>query len=300
MSGAVCPRHPNSDAISTCTRCGTFMCDVCNEGGAETRCPECRERTGLRAFPLNRANWSFSALWDYSWECFKRDWVMLSVAALCLMVLNVVIQGGANLLPLLGTATGSEALTVVLQVIATAIQVVFQGVLTLGFLRLAYDVLQGQKADIGRLFSQLDKLGLYVVTTLLLALIFAVPVLVVGGVAVGVAFVLGGFDGNEAVMAGVFGLALLLALPVIFYYGLPLYLLQPAIAYEESRSPMELIRHCYTLAKGERLSILGVSLAGGLVVFVGLLACCVGIFPATALFQLLLAGLYLALNNEGE
>lgn len=299
LGGAVCPRHPSVAATSTCSRCGTFMCDVCSEGGTQTTCPECRERAGLSAFPLNRANWNFSALWDYSWEAFKREWVMLSLGALCLMMMTFIVQAVGGILPLIGKAVGGDALNVVLQVIATAAQTVVNGVLGLGFLRMVFDVLQGGRADVGRLFSQLHKAGSYFVTMLLLFLMFFLPLAVVGGMATGVVYALGGFE-NKAMLIGVYGVTGLLALGPFVYFGLPTYLVQPAMVLEESFSPTDIIRHAYKLANGERLSILGVGIVGALVAFAGVLACCVGVIPAMALAQMLIGGLYLALRTADD
>lgn len=299
LGGAVCPRHPGVDAISTCTRCGTFMCGTCNEGGSQSQCPDCRERTGVKAFPLNRANWNFGALWDYSWETFKREWLMLSLGALCLMVLSFIVQAVAGLLPLLGKAADSDVLSIILQIIGTTLQTVVNGVLGLGFLRMVYDVLEGRPADVGRLFTQLHKAVPYFVTMLLLVLMFALPVGAVAGVVTAVIYALGGFQ-NEVVAFSIIGIAGVLSLVPLAYFALPLYLLQPAMAFEESFSPTDIIRHCYTVARGERLSIFGVVLVGVLVVFAGVLACCVGVIPAMGLVQVLIGGLYLALRTEDE
>lgn len=297
LGGAVCPRHPSVNASSTCARCGTFMCDTCSEWGAQAHCPDCRERTGVVAFPLNRDNWDFGSLWDYSWATFKREWLMLSLGTLCLMVLSFIIQAVAGLLPLLGSAAGSNVLSVILQIIGTLIQTVVQGVLGLGYLKMVFDVLQGQRADVGRLFTQLHKAGPYLVTTLLLALMFLLPLAAVGGVAAAAIYALGGGFDNETVLFSVIGITTLLAIGPLLYFALPLYLLQPAMAFEETFSPMDILRHCYTLARGERLSIFGVTMVGMLLGIAGVLACCVGLIPALALFQVLIGGLYLALRT---
>lgn len=300
MAGAVCPRHLEQQARRACARCGTFMCDTCAEGGTQALCPECRERAGLRAFPLTRANWNFGALWDVCWESFKRDWLMLSLGALCLLVLSAIIQLVAGILPLLGTALESPVLYGVLTAISMALQTVLQGVLALGFLRMCFEVLHGQKADVGRLFTQLHKTSTYFVSVLLVMLMVGLPLAVVAGGAVGAVYALGGF-GDETLMLGVLGATFVLLLPFLLYFTIPLWLLQPALALADGpMSPTELIRHCYTVSRGERLSMFGVMMVGVLVILAGMLACCVGFIPASALFQLLLAGLYLALRDEGD
>jgi len=104
-------------------------------------------------------------------------------------------------------------------------------------------------------------------------------------------------SGRELALVAVFGGAGVLTFIPALYFGIPLYLMQAELTFNEDVSPTQALRNCYTLAHGERLSIFGVSLLVGLLVFGGMLACCVGILPALALGQLLLGGLYLALRN---
>jgi hypothetical protein len=297
-ANALCPRHPNLNAARTCTRCGTFMCDICSEDGTETMCLDCRERTGLKAFPFDRGNWSFSGLWDYSWNAFQRDWLMLALGALVLFGISFVVQIVAGMLPLIGRAMDNTPLTIVLQAMGMATQVVVQGVLTLGYIRMCADVIEGQKADIGKLFSQLHKTGTYFVTMLLVVLMIAIPMAVVFGGLVGMASAMG-LRGESMLIRVILPSSLVLIGPAL-YFVLPLYMLQPAIALRENVSAMETIRHCYAVARGERLSILGVGFVSGLVMLAGFIACCVGFLPAMGLAQLLMVGLYLALRNEGS
>ncbi|MBN9686993.1 DUF4190 domain-containing protein [Corallococcus sp. NCSPR001] len=51
VSAALCPRHPETLAEGTCTRCGTFICAGCRKRGL---CPAClelsrREKPSARA-----------------------------------------------------------------------------------------------------------------------------------------------------------------------------------------------------------------------------------------------------------
>ncbi len=274
------------------------MCDICSEDGTETRCLDCRERAGLKAFPFDRGNWNFSGLWDYCWTAFTREWVMLSLSALAFMGLTLIVQMVATLIPLVGVAVGSTALSVILNVVGTIVQTVVQGVLSLGLVRMCYEVLEGQKADIGRLFSQLHKTVTYFLTMLLVFAMVGIPAGVVVGGIYGVTNAMG-LSGDSADLT-VIGVSFLVLLVPMVYFLLPLMFLQPAMVLREDLSPMGIIRHCYAVARGERLSILGVAFVMILLSFAGVLACCVGIFPALGLIQLLAIGLYLALRNEGS
>ncbi|MBN1205683.1 MAG: hypothetical protein JXB05_12260 [Myxococcaceae bacterium] len=294
--GAHCAIHPDQPAARTCTRCGNFMCSTCSQEGTQSLCPSCQQRMGMgEGFPLTRDSWSFSALWDYCFEVFKRDWLMLSLGVLVFFGISMIVQFISQLLPAIGGALENAALTVVLTIASFLIQQVVQGVLALGLMRMIFDMLQGGKADVGRIFTQMHKVGTYLVTTLIIFLMVGIP----AGVIAGIGFGVGAAISQDAMVVAFIILGVLSIFP-LFYYLLPLYMVQAEIAYNDGVTPMQAIRNCYAYARGERLSILGVSLVGGLVVLVGALACCVGALPAMGLSYLLMGGLYLALRNGAD
>jgi hypothetical protein len=294
--GAWCALHPDQQATRTCARCGNFMCIVCSQGGEHTICPTCRERMGEgQGFPLRRDTWSFNALWDYCFAAFKQHWLIISAAILIVGGIGVLTNLVTRLVPLIGNLVDSEAVTVILTIVATVAQNVVQGVLGLGLSRMLLDVLQGKPPNIERVFSQFHKAGTYLLTLLLILLFALVPI---GGVT---AIIVGLVSASrEAGPVIAIGIGVLAFIPLI-YFVLPLVMLQPEMAFREQLpSPMQLLRNCYSYARGERLNILGVQLIGGLLVFAGLLACCIGAVPAAGLSSLLTTGLYLALSNGGE
>ncbi len=306
---ARCAMHPSIAARGTCERCGNFMCEVCSEGGARRLCPACRERTGEGAdFPLDRHSWSINALWEYCFEAFKREWLMLSVAMLVAMAVGMVAQLAGNVASTIAGFTDSVALIVLAALFAFVVQTVVQGVMGMGMLRVAFDVLEGGRADLGRLFSQMHKAWRYLGTALLAVLVLGVPLmllfgllLVVGMLVVGVPVgVLAGEDALRAqgpLMVALFSGAGLITLVPALYFGMPVYLLQAHLAFSEEETPVGALRHCYLLVRGQRMSLFGVLLVMGVVALIGMLACCVGILPALALSQLLLGGAYLALRR---
>ena len=310
--GANCAIHPMAGATGTCERCGNFMCEVCSQRGQHALCPACRARTGEVLFPLRRDTWNFGALWDYCFEAFKRDWLMLSVAVLVWLAVTGVANFTGNIAGAVVQNENAWVLGIILMVIAMVVQTAVQGVMGLGMMRVVFDVLEGGGVDIARLFSQFPKVGRYLVMVLLAGLMLVLPLVLlfcvlslVGLVAVGVSVgdVFGGESfgsGRELALVAIFGGAGVLTLLPALYFGIPLYLMQAELTFNEDVSPTQALRNCYTLAHGERLSIFGVSLLVGLLVFGGMLACCVGILPALALGQLLLGGLYLALRNGSE
>jgi hypothetical protein len=302
LAGAQCAIHPEQRATRTCTRCGSFMCSTCAEGGAQTMCPACLQRLGLESrFPLNRENWNFSALWDYCFEIFKREWVMLSVAMIVFFGVVFAVQFVTSLFSSIGGATENTAVVVVATLIGTVLQQVVSGVMGLGVMRMIFDMLEGQKPDIGRMFSQIHKVGTYLLAVLIVLLMVGIPLGILGGIVAGLGAAIGW---DSAVWIAV-GVGVLAFFPLI-YFTLPLYLLTAEIAYNDGASPMQMIRNCYVYARDERLSIVGVGFVAGLVAMAGVLACCVGVLPASGLTYLLMGGLYLALRNganvqgEGE
>jgi hypothetical protein len=294
--GAHCAIHLDQPATRTCTRCGSFMCAACSEGGAQPLCPACQQRLGVgQGFPLNRANWSFSALWDYSFEIFKRDWLMISVACLVFIGISFMVQLIANLIPMVGAALDSAVLSGVLMVAAVLVQNLVQGVLALGLLRMLMDMLQGGKADIGRIFSQIHKVGTYLVTMLLVIVVVGLPIVLL----VGIVGWLNATLGRDSMLVGI-GIALMLGTVPVLYLMLPLALIQYELAYNDGATPMQVIRNCYAYARDERLSILGIAIVAFLVGLVGLVACCVGVIPAMGLGYLLMGGLYLSLRTGAD
>jgi hypothetical protein len=309
-AGARCAMHPTLSATGTCTRCGNFMCPVCSQDGSQSMCPDCRARTGRgERFPLERHSWTFSALWDVCLGAFKREWLMLSVAVLVTGVISGAVQLFGNVVGAAFQLTDSVALIVVLAILAFLLQMAVQGVMGMGMMRVVLDVLQGGKVDLGRLFSQVHKVGRYLGAVLLVMVALVLPLMLLFALLVGVGLLVVGVPlgefGQEPlnylphVMGILFGAGVLVFIPAL-YFGLPLNLLQAQMAFEDQESPVDAVRHCYLLARGERLSLFGVWLLVFLLAFVGVLACCIGIIPAMALGQTFIGGLYLTLRQGSE
>jgi hypothetical protein len=302
-TGALCAQHGDRTATGTCDRCGNFMCDECSVNRSSPICPACRALTGgSTGFPLSRDNWTFDKLWSYSWEAFKRDWVMLSVAALVVfgstMMLNMMSSGIQTVLGENKAAAGLTA--IVFQVISTLLG----GVLQMGLIRMTLDVLHGGKADLAKLGSQVNKVGRYVLQLLLIIVAIGIPLgvyfVVLGAIGVGLSGG-GGLDfeqlGSNGTVIGVLVVGFLIVLVPLMYFTLPLYFVTMELVFNDNASALQAFKNSYVIAKGNRLSILGIGLLTGLIAIVGILACCIGILPAMALGQLLLIGLFLTLRN---
>lgn len=307
--GASCALHPELGASGTCARCGNFMCDVCSQGGTSPRCPACRERFGA-PFPLTRETWSIGGLFAVCWPLFKREWGMLSLGALITVGVSMGAQLLINMGAGIGSAVGSEGVAVVLGGLAFVAQLVVQGLVQLGLVRMCFDVLNGGRADLERLFSQMHKVLPYTLTMLLTLVLVLIPMSLLV-VLVGMGFLsLAGVTTTTPMaevwrsvspLLGLLTLAVMAVLVPFIYVALPLYFLQPELAYEEAPpSPWKVLRRCWDYARGERLPILGMSLIINLLLLVGVCLCCVGLPPAMALTQLLIAGMFLALRSPRD
>lgn len=315
--GASCPLHPDHLAQRTCTRCGNFMCETCSENGTQAHCPTCREREGLgRAFPLDRGNWSIGGLVEVCWDRFKREWVMLSVAAIIFFAASMMGSFLSQMFSFIGGMSGSTTVIVLTTLVGAVASWVIQGMVSLGFTRMCLDVLQGQRADLGRMFSQLPKLVPYLLT-MLLSFAVMLPIIIlcvgaalavfVGASGVSLADVVSE-EGLTQVMSNtpprVLVMMFLVGIGLYIFPGLyllmPLVLVQPAIANAEAPGPVETLKRCFAAAKGQRLGMFGTMALGAVALLVGLILCCLPVLPALGFFQLLLCGLYLSLSKGVE
>lgn len=303
------------------------MCDECSVQGTEPSCPRCRSLSGSDGFAFTRDTFDFSSLWDHAFNAFRREWVMLSVAVV--IFFGIVMAGGmvvnvinSVVMSLLGVkADPAQPFTLVRQfaisallsqTIGFAVNLVIQGVAVLGLYRVVLDVLIGKPADLARFFSQISRLGRYVVANLLLFVLVTLPLLLVVAGFIALAVFAIGFESlREASFETLPGLLLnpvvvgstLLAVPVMLIYSavvLPLSLFVPAEILVSDASPTEAIARVWNLASGHRLAVVGYTLAGGLVTLVGIFACCIGVVPALGLTYLLTLSLFLALRASPD
>ncbi|MGA9523903.1 MAG: B-box zinc finger protein [Myxococcaceae bacterium] len=288
---AQCAIHADQRAQSICARCGNFMCNTCTEGGAHDSCPTCRDVTGAGAFPFDRNNYEISGVLGFAWGHFKREWVMLSVA----MILYMVILVGVSMVSTVLQAIGNQIHPVAGYAFAVPGQVVqslVQMVLTAGLGLVFWEVFRGRSVDVGTLFRPFSRFGTFVVA-MLVQLGVALAMVTLIAVPAGIGYLIGEEEG-AAVGAGI-GVVLFIV-PMLWVY-LPLLFVPFEVVIGGETSGVQAVKNTFRLAEGNRLSILGYSIVGGLIGMVGMFACCVGVVPAVALGQMLLFGLYLALRN---
>lgn len=322
--GAQCALHAGVTASFVCSRCGNFMCAGCAEGGAEAQCPRCRS-LNANAFPFD-AGADFNALWGHAFDAFRREAGMLIVAT---VVLVGFVMGGAlvastlggivtsllglavnekNPLANLGVFIGSMAVN---QLFSTLVNMAVQGVAMVGYYRVLVDVLEGRRADIGRMFSQLHLFAQYVLMQVVLFFAVTVPTAVYFVAALLVAVRASGlgvesFGNAEALsrlvspaVIGTLSLAML-AYAVFALLILPVTLFSIPELVVSGCGPLEALRRAWALGSGQRLRVFGYSFVAGLVVLAGIMLCCVGVLAATPLASLLLLALFLALRNSAQ
>lgn len=282
-----CPLHPANGSIATCERCGTFMCAQCVGPEGATLCPTCAEQTF--AFPLTRSEWSVSALFNLCMEAFKPQWIMLSVAFIVFTIAYYgVVMVAAVLGGLIGVGLGetSPLLTMSIFLALLGGAALFSALLTLGFNRTCLDVLQGKPVSMGTLFSQMGSFHLVFKLGCLLALVYA-------------AFSFTMFGLNAAAGETAATVAVVLFLPVLLVVAVFTMLMMMGFVVHPTMGFIDhLKRTPRLLGGGEIFGALGLLFISGVVVSLGGLLCGIGMIPATGLSTMLMAGLYLSLEND--
>ncbi len=313
--GALCTLHPDRPAQHVCSRCGNFMCEVCGANGGF--CPSCEPWVGSRELPFSRSEHDFNGLLTFAYEAWRRDAVLLSLAAMIVAVVgslgsfgsNVAIELGATLLKT--NLPAAVAVMGVGFVVGIGLSMVLQGVTQMGMIRMCFDALYGRKADLSRLFSQLKHLGAFIVQWLI---IFAVAMLALMAIAVlvgGTALALGlthesSLDDNPelAVALVVAALALVpLMLGVAIWAG-PVIFAPMELVYAGG-SGWDSLTRAFVIGQGHRFEIFGYLLFGTALLLaafvVGFMALCVGLVVtipvAQALIHVLMSAKFLALRQ---
>lgn len=291
-AGARCAVHPEQPAQGICARCGNFMCTGCTEVGTYETCPTCRALTGeLPGFVWSRDNFTLDGLMGFAWEHFKREWVMLSLAALVFMVVMVGVSFAGSLLQAIGAVAG-EAGSISMSVVSSVLQSIVQSVLTGGFVLMVYAVMKGQTADVGKLFGQFGNFGAYASSIGIYFAVLLVPMAVVGGIVA----IIWNAGGETAGLISL-GVAFLLVIVPLIWVLLPFTLVPMEIALGGETSGVQAVKNAFGLAEGKRWWMILFAIVGFFIAMGGVLLCCIGVLPALALIQMFNTCLYLALRN---
>lgn len=240
----------------------------------------------------------------HGFAALQKEPASVIVAGLLLVVLDSCQGGGGNNVPSdMGSGSGMDE-TVAAVIAVMALIGCCLGIFVLlaksfvepGAFRIGERLTIDGTSGLDPLFSGKDvwlsMLGYKVLSALITFGVFVVAALP-GGLLLGAAFALAdGGDPNMplAVLGGL--LMAVLVIPVAIYVGLGLALGSVIISLDRLTT-MEALERSWSLAKGNRFQLFIFNLVNGLVVFVGLLMCCVGMIPARGVVVCATANAYL-------
>jgi uncharacterized membrane protein len=284
-----CQFHAGQPFTAVCQRCGTYMCAYCTEGGRFTQCAACRERTGTGGFPFDRNTYTFGGLFEVAWAQWKKSWLTLLLA--------ILVTGGVPFLfslmtTLLALPFADSPLTSgIIQGVMFVPQLVLQGWLTLGLLKISARVAMGEKPEFTELFSCWNRIGAWFVQILVLALVTTPPFLIIGGIVYGVSLA----SGTAAAITGV-----LLGIPLVIamiYASLGLAFANFELVMQPQVGAIGALYNSWNMSRGKRLDVFLVGITAAALYMAGIIACFVGALFSVGLASTLFACLYLALRN---
>jgi hypothetical protein len=291
--GAVCSAHPLLPAVSTCVRCGDFLCSTCQSQG-ESICANCRSRVGGGDLPFDRTTFTIDAGIGYAARRFQEQWLPLLGVGAATIVLPQVLSFALNiaLMGLMVALPGNPAALGIASFVLVFPPVLAQLALTLGGFRVAIDVLEGREPSFEAFFGAMKRLGASVGQILVFylgALAVFVPLCALGFV------VHQGFGQDALTLYGVVATVAFIV-PAV-YVGLGLVYATLELVYDPSAGPIEAIRRSWAIARGKRLDIFLLALVQCAAIVLGMLMCCVGVLPAMGVFFLLQATGFLGLRG---
>jgi hypothetical protein len=273
------------------------MCVACEAGA--TTCPACRALGPASAFPFDERA-TLEQLVTVTWTAFQREWqacVLAGVtyAALILggTVVTTVATAGASILlmKLVHDTFASMALMQAVALLRSLAMVPVQAVVFLGLSRMLLDVLMGRRPGAARFFADLRMLPRAMAVLAPLSLFPMVPTLV--------GLLLQPISPGLSSVVQVVGALVLLPLMLIF--GLSLWLFSIPELLISDCSAFEAMRRAVSLSRGwKNLRLLGYAAIGGIGIFLGALACGVGLIAAVPLSTMLVLSLFLAVRNSSQ
>lgn len=284
-----CQFHAGQPFTGVCQRCGTYMCAVCSENGRHTQCAACRERTGVGTFPFTRNSYTFSALFDWGWNAYKKHWLTFALALFIagIGIFGFSILGTVLSIPFADDMPAMMAIRFGLMVP----QMLVQGVATIGLMRMSIKAVRGEPVQLSDVFSGYDRLGAWFVQAVTPAVFFVPLVGVVGGLV---------YLASLASTGAAIGAGVILGVPAVaamFYIGLGLAFANPEIAAQREVGAIAGLTNSWKMSKGHRGNVFLVALVVVALYGAGLMACFVGALFTLGIALCLFASLYVALRN---
>ena len=287
-----CQYHAGQPFTAVCQRCGTYMCAVCTENGRQTQCAACRERTGVGTFPFTRNSYTFSALFDWAWNAYKKNWLIF---ALALLIAGIGVFGLSMLGTLLSIPFADNmGMMIGVRVLTMGPQMLIQGIATIGLLRMAIKAVRGEAVELGDLFSGWNRLGAWFVQALVPAGIMLPAFALIGGLVYLASLVSSGAAIGAGVILGV------PALVGLFYVMFGFAFANPEIAAHAEVGAIAGLTNSWKITRGHRGMVFIVALTAGALYMAGIMACFIGALFTLGIALCLFASLYVALRNGAE
>lgn len=169
----------------------------------------------------------------------------------------------------------------------------------IGFANAVEEVLRTGDADVGRVFDGRGRLGSMILARLLAGLIQVASVLPYGLVVLIAALATEGFERDEELGAAILVAGAVLYLPVIIYVGLGVGLTDQVVALE-GLQPVDSIRRSWSLVKGHRWMLFWYSIVTAIFAFIGICACCIGVFLTGTMAEIAKSESFLAYTRGRE
>ncbi len=196
------------------------------------------------------------------------------------------------------------AVDIMVRIAMYGVQMVLSAVFTLGIWAMAVRGLHERPMSVGVLFSQLSKVGKYILQSL--AMMLGVFLAVLPVVVIVFLMFVGPVDLDTPMTEIVddagrpLAIALLALLPVYIYVATGIAFMQAELAFNDDAGPIDAIVHSWRIANGKRWKIIGVGLLAALIAMGSAMLCGVGLLFGAPLAALLFGALYLALRDGAD
>jgi len=264
-------------------------------------------------FTLSRDRVALTDLMSRASEAWSRDLASWVLAMLLYWLLGMGIPFALSLVWGLVSAfqkSGGDAsamftaIDAVVQVVLYLVQLAISGVFALGMWAMAIRGLHGKPVTVGTLFSQLSKVGKYILQSLavaLAAILIILPIVIV----IWLMFI-GPVDLNTPMNEIIddagrpFAITTAVLLPFYIYVVIGIVFMQAELAFNDDAGPIEAIIYSWRIANGKRLKIFGVGLLAGLIAIGSAMLCGIGLLFGAPLATLVFGALYLGLRNGAD
>jgi hypothetical protein len=292
--------HPERVAERTCVRCGNYMCNDCGGSGEGGICLTCASRVGPAggAFPYSRDHYTLDGLLNLALSRWKANWTLLLVTfgAAILLVYGTTF-GGEAVFSWLASRQGPDSallsplhpvrlvFTLAVSVLQLAAQLLLTGV--------CLDLLRGEQPNTQVALQRLQRMPAAIVQMLVMygaiALDFALHYALY--------MALGGFEAGWTPLWVVI-VTWLIGTPLRIYVFLGVVFAQLELLVDPQANAFTAFAGSWRVVSGHRFEVLGIGFVAVLIMWLGVLACCVGVLATLPVGTMVYCALFLALSNR--